>query len=155
MNALQWGWDGRTADQWLDEAKRFEKMAERFGHHEALNASFASLASNARTRALHASPSAQSARDHDCDRLPPAMVAPVESDLDYFHSRACAEEEAAKSAKNMRVRRVHLELAQRYRSLIRAGRAFDKSGLHLDPEGHDEALTGRGAANDRRLAAPR
>lgn len=45
----------------------------------------------------------------------------VESDLDYLRMRAVKELGAAASARDIRVRRVHLEMAKRYQALL--GRA--------------------------------
>ncbi|HWJ37790.1 MAG TPA: hypothetical protein VNR86_03400 [Sphingomicrobium sp.] len=40
------------------------------------------------------------------------------SQLDYLRLRACAERRAAAGATDMRVNRVHLEMAQRYEALV-------------------------------------
>lgn len=131
MDGLQIGWDRRTADQWLDEAHRFDKMAELFDHHPALNANFASLARNARTRALDSDP-VPSAGDYDWSRIRRTEVKSLTaSDLGYFRRRAASEQIAATSARDMRVRQVHLEMAERYRAQIRAAEAFRQSGRHL------------------------
>lgn len=122
MNALHTSWDGRTAEQWLEQAGRFDKMAERFGHNSALNASFASLAHAARTRARNSPVPVPSAEDYDWSRIRRTrMKAFTEPDLDYFRMRAAGERAAAKGAHDMRVRQVHLEMAERYQALIRAG----------------------------------
>jgi hypothetical protein len=132
MNRLHTGWDGRTAEQWLDEAGRFDKMAERFGHHPALNATFASLARNARTRADDTAVSVASSEEYDWSRIRRTQMKSLSaSDLDYFRTRAAREQAASTGAHDMRVRQVHLEMAERYRALIRAGEASRRSGLHL------------------------
>lgn len=98
MDALPVSWDSRSAEQWLGQAARFEKMAGRFDHHPQLNASFTSLARDATKRAGQLLES---------------------SDLDYFRMRVRKERAAATTARDVRVRRVHLELAERYHALIR------------------------------------
>jgi hypothetical protein len=98
MNGLHTSWDNRSAEQWLEQAARFEKMAGRFDHHPQLNASFTALARDAAKRAGQ--------------RL-------ESSDLDYFRMRAGKERGAAAAACDMRARRVHLEMAERYNALVR------------------------------------
>ena len=51
MDAHQTRWDDWPAEQWLEEAVRFEKMARRFVHRPELNGSFGALARDARRRA--------------------------------------------------------------------------------------------------------
>ncbi len=132
MNGPRTGWDGRTAEQWLDEAGRFDKMAERFNHHPALNGSFASLAHNPRLSARSSPVPVPSTEDYDWSRIRRTeMKAFTEPDLDYFRMRAAGEQAAAKCAHDTRVRQVHLEMAERYQALIRAGEASRQSGLHL------------------------
>ena len=98
MDAEHLRWDSRSAEEWLEEADRFEKMAGRFDRHPQLNASFAALARDARMRAdVHAT---------------------TPSDFDYFRMRAARERWAAGEACDKRVRRVHLEMAERYQALI-------------------------------------
>ena len=100
MDGLQMSWDNRSAEQWLEQAARFQKMAGRFDHHPQLNASFSALAEDAAKRAGQRGES---------------------SDRDYFRMRAGRERAAATVARDARVRRVHLEMAERYHALIRAG----------------------------------
>lgn len=132
MDGLHRVWDGRTAEQWLDEAGHFDKMAARFGHHPALNASFESLARNARRRATNGPVPVASAEDYDWSRIRrTAMKSFSESDLDYFRMRAAREQAAAEGAQNVRVRQVHLEMAQGYQARIRAAEVSRQSGLQL------------------------
>jgi len=123
MSGLHTGWDNRTAEQWLDDAGRFERMAERFNRHPHLNASFSALARDARTRAVKGPASArQSLQDYDWSRIRRLEAkAWTTDDLDYFRMRAASERVAAEHARDMRVRRVHLEMAERYGALIRIG----------------------------------
>jgi len=99
MGGLHRGWDNRTADQWLEQAARFQKMASRFDLHSRLHASFAALARDAGKRAKQSS---------------------MACDLDYLRMRAAHEQTAGGNAADIRVRRVHLEMAKRYQALIRA-----------------------------------
>lgn len=110
MDGLQTRWDQRSAEQWLDESVRFERMASRFGHLPQLNASFAALARDARMRATRSY---------------------VSSDLDYFRMRAAMEQTAAANAHDVRVQRVHLEMAERYQASIQAVEAGSRSSLRL------------------------
>jgi hypothetical protein len=113
-------WDDWTVDQWLEEAARFDKMALRFRHRPQLNASFKALAQDALVRA----------RD---GRLTEIQVVPgtdwrhpqprhgaaraTNSDTEYFCRRAAQEQRAALHSRDLRVRRVHLEMAERYRAV--------------------------------------
>lgn len=125
-------WDDRTAEQWLDEARRFEKMAGRFDKNSALNASFAALARDARTRAV-----SRPKADHQCPvnsdwgcigfRTPTPADA---RDLDYYRVRALREQTAAKNASHVRARQAHLDMAERYQALISAN-AKPKTGISL------------------------
>lgn len=122
MDGLHTGWDNRTARQWLEEAGRFEKMAEWFGHHSDLNASFSALAREARTRAVR-DPASAGIRRLEARSW-------TTGDLDYFRMRA-AKEHAAADARDMRVRRVHLEMAERYDALIRLGESGSRARPRL------------------------
>ena len=121
MDACHMRWDNRSAEQWIEEAGRFEKMAERFDQHPQLRASFAALARDARARVVGGRVSAdQSLENYDWSRLRRVDAkASGSSDLDYYRLRASSERAAAHEARDMRVRRVHLEMAERYQSLIR------------------------------------
>jgi hypothetical protein len=123
MDGLHVGWDNRTAQQWLEEADRFDKLARRFDHHAHLGASFSALARNARTRANHRQLSSDPSLE-DCDWGRIRRVDESNTDnLDYFRMRVMKEQAAAESASDMRVRRVHLELAERYQAFIRVAEA--------------------------------
>ena len=98
MDGLHARWDDRSSEQWLEDAARYQKMAERFHHHAELNASFAALARDAGKRANDLSSGV---------------------DLNYFRTRAARERSAAANASDMRVRQVHLEMAERYQANIR------------------------------------
>src|SRR5690242_8660519 len=110
MDGLHVGWDNRTAQEWLEEAGRFEKLARRFDHHAHLSASFSALARNARTRATQRQPSSgPSLEDYDWSRIRRAgESAENTANLDYFRTRVIQEQAAAESANDIRVRRVHL-----------------------------------------------
>src|SRR5690348_14597347 len=116
-------WDNRSAEQWLEEAGRFEKMADRFDQSSHLNASFTALARDARRRATETpSPARQVFTDCDWRRMSSSAVTPVSSyDADYYRRRAASERQAADDAHDSRVRRVHLEMAERYQALVRTG----------------------------------
>ena len=47
----------------------------------------------------------------------------AESDLDYLRMRALKEFSAAAGARDIRVRRVHVEMAKRYQTLLRRAEA--------------------------------
>lgn len=132
MDAHHMRWDNRSAEQWLEEAGRFEKMAERFDQNPELNASFAALARDARTRAIDRPGSVrQSLEEFDWSRIRRNGVKPADaSDLDYYRMRASTERAAASNARDVRVRRVHLELAERYQAFIHV-EAGPKSPLRL------------------------
>ena len=98
MDGFQTRWDDRSPEQWLEDAARYQKMADRFHHHPELNASFAALARDAGKRADDLSSGA---------------------DLKYFRTRAAGERSAAANASDMRARQVHLEMAERYQANIR------------------------------------
>lgn len=102
--------DNRSAKQWLEDAARFEKMAKRFHYHPFLNESFAALAQDAGKRA----------RERSSD-----------SDLDYFRMRAAREWTAARDSADIRVRGVHLELAERYQALVRVAETASRGGPQL------------------------
>lgn len=125
MQPYHTGWDNRTAEQWLDQAGRFEKMAERLDHHPQLNASFSALARDARKRAKDGR-----TISHRGIGLQ-AAGAPAEADLDYFRSRAAHERAAAAQAQDIRARRAHLEMAERYCIFVRAAEAGWGAGLRL------------------------
>ena len=105
-------WDDWTADQWLEEAARFDRMALRFRHRPQLNASFRALAEDALVRAKDG-------------RLTEVQVVPgtdwchsqTNSDTEYFCRRAAQERRSALQSRDLRVRRVHLEMAERYRAV--------------------------------------
>ena len=106
MDGLHASWDDRSSEQWLEDAARYQKMAERFHHHAELNASFAALARDAGKRADDLSSGA---------------------DLNYFRTRAARERSAAANASDMRVRQVHLEMAERYQANIRVVEADQRT----------------------------
>ena len=80
---------------------RYDKMAERFDHHPR-GASFAALARGSASRAKNSR---------------------TDLDLDYFRMRAAREQTAARNAQDVRVRRVHLDMAERYQALVRVAEA--------------------------------
>jgi hypothetical protein len=131
MDAHQTRWDDWSAEQWLEEALRFEKMAHRFVHHPQLNASFGALARDARRRAgpglLHANGTSR------VPHLPPANGTDpnrhMSTDFDYFRRRAAEERTAAVESRDLRVRRVHLEMAKRYAGFVRTAALPDESAL--------------------------
>jgi hypothetical protein len=110
MDGLQARWDERSPQQWLEDAARYQKMAERFHHHPELKASFAALARDAGKRADDLS---------------------LGADLDYFRNRFASERSAAANASDIRVRQVHLEMAERYQANIRVAEAHRRAdGRH-------------------------
>lgn len=114
MDAGQSRWDDRSAEQWLEQALRFEKMAERFQHHPGLNASFSALARDAVVRAKDGRPS--EARVLAAADLRRAI--PSNSDVDYFRRREAQERLAAAKSSDPRARRAHLEMAHRYHAIL-------------------------------------
>ena len=54
-----------------------------------------------------------------------------DSDFDYLRMRALKERSAARSARDMRVRRVHLEMAERYEGLFRRAQGQGLAGPHF------------------------
>jgi hypothetical protein len=118
-------WDNRTAEQWLDQAGRFEKMAARLDHYPQLNASFSALAQDSRKRVKDGRTISQ--RGIGLQVAAP----PTEADLDYLRSRAAHERVAAAQAQDIRARRVHLEMAERYGIFVRAAEAGWRAGLRL------------------------
>jgi hypothetical protein len=131
MDALA-AWDAWSAEQWLDEADRFERMAERFHDHPQLNASFKALARDAlaRSNPAPAKPIEQ-LPEYDWSRLRRTAVRPTRADLAYFRLRKMQEQTAALEAHDVRVRRVHLEMADRYRVLAQGAEAGCKTELRL------------------------
>ena len=129
MHAHHTGWDDRSAEQWLDQAGRFEKMAERLNHHPQLTASFSALARDARKRATDGS---TASRDSGVSHILQRASMPAgEADLDYLRARAATENAAGNQAHDFRVRRVHLEMARLYEILVRAAEAGSGVGLRL------------------------
>ena len=59
------------------------------------------------------------------------MKSLTKSDLDYFRLRAAGERAAAEGAQDIRVRQVHLEMAERYQALIGVCETPSELGLHL------------------------
>ena len=129
MHAHHSEWDGRSAEQWLEQAGRFEKLAKRLDDRPQLNASFSALAQDARKRAKDGRTASQDCHLGDIGQQ--TSTPATEADLDYFRSRAAHEKMAAAQADDVRVRRVHLEMAQRYGILIRAAEATSGAGLRL------------------------
>jgi hypothetical protein len=123
MDATEVRWDNRSAEQWLEEAGRFEKMAERLDRNSHRSASFAALAPDAPRRPTETSNAARHlSSDSDWRRMCGSRVTPVSSsDADYYRRRAASEYKAADDAHDSRVRRVHLALAERYQALVRKG----------------------------------
>lgn len=117
MRVRHAGWDNRSAEQWLDQAGRFEEMAKRFDRYPRLNSSFSVLAQDARKRAWEGSTASLDCGGQIRQR---AGTRVTDADVQYFWSRAAHEKAAAEGAGDIRVRRVHLEMAKRYEILIRA-----------------------------------
>ena len=122
MQPYHTGWDNRTAEQWLDQAGRFEKMAARLDHYPQLNASFSALAQDARKRA-------KGGRTISHRGIGLQARTTAEADLDYFRSRAAHERVAAAQAQDLWACRAHLEMAERYGIFIRAAEAGWGAGL--------------------------
>lgn len=124
MDALgtMWNW---STEQWLERADRFEKMAEQFNHRPELNASFRALSRDALVRAKDGQLTQGrmvrgTAWTRPADIYPPARMS--KSDLSYFRHRANEEETAGFASHDQRVRSVHLQMAERYRALVRNAR---------------------------------
>ena len=132
MDALA-AWDDWSTEQWLDEAGRFQRMAERFHDHPQLNASFKALARDALARSNPApAKPIQQLPEYDWSRLRRTdAVPPTPADLAYFRLRRMQEQTAALEALDVRVRRVHLEMADRYRALAQGAEAGCKTELRL------------------------
>lgn len=127
-------WDNWSAEQWLEEASRFDKMALHFDHHPQLNASFRALARDALVRAKDGRlTEAQVVRGtdwlHPQRRHPVAR--PTSSDVEYFRRRTIQEQTAALRSRDLRVRRVHLEMAERYRALSREAERHGEAELRF------------------------
>lgn len=105
MSTHQTRWDIRSPEEWLEEAAHFEQMAKRFDKRPRLRASFALLAKDAADRA--------------------SRSAPI-GDVDYLRMRAAREQSAALDATDARVRRVHIEMADRYRERLGSSVLRDK-----------------------------
>ena len=131
MDISESRWDDRSGQQWLDEAHRFEKMAELFSHRHQLNASFSALARDAMVRAKDGRPAAARVmRTGGWSRHVPALaVRPDGPDVDYFRRRVQEELASARAATDIRVARVHLELADRYRARISAALGRVSNGI--------------------------
>ena len=131
MDALA-AWDDRSAGQWLDAAERFERMAQRFHDHPQLNASFKALARDALARSSPARGNpVKQLPECDCSGRRRTPVPPTSADLSYFRLRGIQEQTAALEARDVRVRRVHFEMADRYRALAQGAEAGCKTELRL------------------------
>ena len=64
-------------------------------------------------------PSNGSLDDVDWSRVRRAGATPTKGDRNYFRLRCAQEQEAAREARDTRVRLVHLEMAERYGALVR------------------------------------
>lgn len=120
MDTSQNRWDDRSGEQWLDDARRFEKMIERFSDHDHLRASFSALARDALVRAKdghHTAARVVHARDW-CLQALLGLSKPSSADADYLRRRVREELTSAGEATDIRVARVHLELAERYLARI-------------------------------------
>lgn len=114
-------WDERSSEQWLQDAGRFAKMAERFYRHPQLKARFSALARDGIVRAKDGrSAEARVVCGTDWRGAQPASLGahPANANLDYFRCREAQERAAASQSSDLRVRRVHLEMALRYGALI-------------------------------------
>jgi len=107
-------------EQFLDKANAFDRMAGHFSRHPHLDLSFAAPAQDARTLAIDApAPTIQKLADYDWSRIRrTGLKVSSPSDIGYFRHRAAGELTAAWNATDTRVRRVHLEMAERYQALI-------------------------------------
>jgi len=56
---------------------------------------------------------------------------PASAEAEYFRRRAAQEQRAALQSRDVRVRRVHLEMALRYRALLREAEAGRGAELRL------------------------
>ena len=110
-------WDHRSGEEWLQQAARFERMAERFQHHPQLEASFNALARDATVRAKDGQPTAArvvAGADLRRAQHAPAANHVALNDFEYLRRREAQEREAASRSSDLRARRVHLEMAIRY-----------------------------------------
>ena len=120
MDRLNTRVDHRSVEQFLDKANGSGRMAGHFSSPPRLNSSFAAPAQDARTHAIHApAPTVQHLVDYDWSRIRrTGLKVSSPSDIGYFRVRAAKELRAAARATDERVRRVHLEMAERYQALI-------------------------------------
>ena len=134
MDASVTTWDHRSREEWLEEASRFEKMAERFHQHPQLNASFSALARDAIVRAKDGRPTEARVvagtawREAQCTA---GADQSANSDSEYFRHRETQERLAASQSDDLRVRRVHLEMAMRYGALVKGAEADCGTELRL------------------------
>lgn len=120
MDRLNTRGDHRSVEQFLDKANGFDRMAGHLSRWPRSNLSFAAPAQDTRTRAIHApAPTVHNLADYDWSRIRrTGLKISSPSDIGYFRVRAAKELTAAGRATDKRVRRVHLEMAERYQALI-------------------------------------
>jgi len=131
MDRLNTPCDHRSVEQILDKANGFDRMAGHFSRHPHLNLSLAAPAQDSRTRAIHApAPTVQNLVDYDWSRIRrTGLKVNSPSDIGYFRHRAAGELTAAWNTTDKRVRRVHLDMAERYQALI--GKAEEETPARL------------------------
>ena len=128
-------WDDWSAEQWLDEADRFERMAQRFHDHPQLTASFKALARDALARSsLVPAKTVDQVPEYDWSRLRRTdEVLPTPADIPCFRLRRMQQQTATLEANDVRVRRVHFEMADRYRALAQGAEADCKNRAAARP----------------------
>ena len=131
MGRLNTRGNRRSDEQFVDKANAFGRMAGHFSRHPHLGVSFAAPAQDARTRAIDApAPTVQNLADYDWSRIRrTALKVSSPSDIGYFRHRAAGELTAAWNTTDKRVRRVHLDMAERYQALI--GKAEEETPARL------------------------
>ncbi len=123
MQGLRTGFADWLDDEWRTQADRFASMAAQLDSYPHLNTSFTALARDALVRAEHGRwPKLGEMREPDMSRKGHGDRgrAPGKPDLKYYRRRVTEEKAAALQASDLRVSRVHCEMARRYGDLVRS-----------------------------------
>ena len=127
-------WDHRSGEEWLEQAARFGKMAGRVQHNSHLEASFSALARDAIVRAKDGQPTAArlvAGADWRAAQVVYAAKGSAAADIEYFRRREAQERLGASQSSDVRVRRVHLEMAIRYGALVSSTEAQCRAKLRI------------------------
>jgi len=126
-------WDDRSYEEWIDESARFEKMAERLDYHPQLKASFSALAREAVVRAKDGRLTAArivAGAEWRQVQFSNAANSSTSANIEYFQRRESQERLAASQSSDLRVRRVHLEMAIRYGALVGPSNELPDEAAH-------------------------